>query len=93
MDKNSITIREVICKITLNLSMERMNMLRCGMSGIGTALMIHGYVVKVDDAPSESEFKKFGDTVNVGEYPDETHLLSQQSIRVLSVTTNNEEDF
>ena len=34
--------------------------------------MIHGYVAKVHDDPADSEFKEYGGTVDVGEYPDET---------------------
>ena len=40
---NQIVIREAIRKIALGRSMERINMSPGGMSGVGTARMIHGY--------------------------------------------------
>ena len=42
------------------------------MGGVGTARMIHGYVAKIHDDPSDEEFADYGGTVDVGEYPDET---------------------
>lgn len=69
---NQLVIREAIRKIALGRSMERINMSPGGMSGIGTTRMIHGYVAKIHDNPSDEEFKEYGGTVDVGEYPDET---------------------
>ena len=69
---HQIVIREAIRKIARGRSMERGNMAPGGMSGVGTARMIHGYVAKVHDDPADSEFKEYGGTVDVGEYPDET---------------------
>ena len=45
---NQLLIREAIRKIALGRSMERINLAPGGMSGIGTARMIHGYVAKTD---------------------------------------------
>lgn len=69
---NQTVIREAIRKIALGRSMERIEMAPDGMSGIGTARMIHGFVSKIHDDPSDEEFKEYGGTVDVGEYPDET---------------------
>lgn len=44
---NQLLIREAIRKIALGRSMERINLAPGGMSGIGTARMIHGYVAKI----------------------------------------------
>ena len=52
--------------------MERISLAPGGMSGIGTARMIHGYVSKIHDDPSDEEFPEYSGTVDVGEYPDET---------------------
>lgn len=60
---NQLVIREAIRKIVLGRSMERVNMAPGGMSGVGTARMIHGYVAKVHDDPADSEFKEYGGTV------------------------------
>lgn len=65
-------IREAIRKIALGRGLERVNMAPGGMSGIGTARMVHGYVAKVHSDPSDEEFEEYGGTVDVGEYPDET---------------------
>lgn len=69
---NQLLIREAIRKIALGRSMERISLAPGGMSGIGTARMIHGYVAKIHDDPSDEEFSEYGGTVDVGEYPDET---------------------
>ena len=37
-----------------------------------SARMIHGYVAKIHDNPSDEEFSDYGGTIDVGEYPDET---------------------
>lgn len=71
-DNSRYLIREAIRKIALGRSMERINMAPGGMSGIGTARMIHGYVAKIHDDPSDEEFGEYGGTIDVGEYPDET---------------------
>lgn len=65
-------ISEAIRKIALGRGLERVNMAPGGMSGIGTARMIHGYVAKIHSDPSDKEFEEYGGTVDVGEYPDET---------------------
>ena len=69
---NQLLIREAIRKIALGRSMERISLAPGGMSGIGTARMIHGYVSKIHDDPSDEEFPEYSGTVDVGEYPDET---------------------
>ena len=66
---NQLLIREAIRKIALGRSMERINLAPGGMSGIGTARMIHGYVAKIHDNPSDEEFSDYGGTIDVGEYP------------------------
>lgn len=70
--ENTYLIREAIRKIALGHSMERVDMAPGGMSGVGTARMIHGYVAKVHSDPSDAEFEEYAGTVDVGEYPDET---------------------
>lgn len=65
-------IREAIRKIALGRSLERVDMAPGGLSGVGTARMIHGYVAKVHADPADAEFADYGGTVDVGEYPDET---------------------
>ena len=65
-------IQEAIRKIALGRSIERIEMAPGGMGGVGTARMIHGYVAKIHDDPSDEEFADYGGTVDVGEYPDET---------------------
>ena len=52
---NQLLIREAIRKIALGRSMERINLAPGGMSGIGTARMIH------------EEFSDYGGTIDVGE--------------------------
>ena len=92
---NQLVIREAIRKIALGRSMERVNMSPGGMSGVGTARMIHGYVAKVHDDPADSEFKEYGGTVDVGEYPDETastEAIIHKGV-LLSAATNNEGGF
>ena len=69
---NQLLIREAIRKIALGRSMERIGMAPGGMSGVGTARMVHGYVAKIHNDPSDGEFAEYGGTVDVGEYPDET---------------------
>lgn len=71
-DNHRYLIREAIRKIALGRSLERVDMSPGGMSGIGTARMIHGYVAKIHSDPGDEEFKDYGGTVDVGEYPDET---------------------
>lgn len=51
---NQLLIREAIRKIALGRSMERINLAPGGMSGIGTARMIHGYVAKIYGAQNET---------------------------------------
>ena len=92
---NQLVIREAIRKIALGRSMERVNMAPGGMSGVGTARMIHGYVAKVHDDPADSEFKEYGGTIDVGEYPDETastEAIIHKGV-LLSAATNNEGGF
>lgn len=92
---HQIVIREAIRKIALGRSMERVNMAPGGMSGVGTARMIHGYVAKVHDDPADAEFKEYGGTVDVGEYPDETAStvpIIHKGV-LLSAATNNEGGF
>jgi hypothetical protein len=43
-----------------------------GTGGIGTARMIHGYVAKIHDDPSDEEFAEYGGTIDVGEFAEET---------------------
>ncbi|NDV80839.1 hypothetical protein D0T87_02450 [Bacteroides sp. 51] len=65
-------IKEAIRKIALGRSIERIDMSPTGMSGIGTARMIHGYVAKIHNNPDDDEFDVYAGTIDVGEYPDET---------------------
>lgn len=65
-------ISEAIRKIALGRSLERVNMAPVGMSGIGTARMIHGYVAKIHNDEGDEEFEVYGGTIDVGEFPDET---------------------
>lgn len=69
---NQLLIREAIRKIALGRSMERIDLAPGGMSGIGTARMVHGYVAKIHDDPSDDEYSEYAGTIDVGEYPDET---------------------
>nr|DAE30265.1 MAG TPA: hypothetical protein [virus sp. ct5rm7] len=92
---NQLLIREAIRKIALGRSMERIGMAPGGMSGIGTARMIHGYVAKIHDDPSDEEFTEYGGTVDVGEYPDETaspEPVIHKGV-LLAAATNNEGGF
>ena len=70
MDANNSqrVISEAIRKIALGRSAERVAMSPSGMSGVGTARMIHGYVAKINDDPND----EYCGTIDVGEYPDET---------------------
>ncbi|ADV44482.1 hypothetical protein [Bacteroides helcogenes] len=92
---NQLLIREAIRKIALGHSMERINLTPGGMSGIGTARMIHGYVAKKHDDPSDEEFSDYGGTIDVGEYPDETASAEPVIHRgvLLSAATNSEGGF
>lgn len=65
-------IREAIRKIALGRSMERIDMAPIGTTGIGTARMIHGYVSKVHNEPSDEEYENYAGTIDVREFPDET---------------------
>ena len=62
---NQLLIREAIRKIALGRSMERISLAPGGMSGIGTARMVHGYVAKIHDNPSDDEFPDYGGTIDV----------------------------
>lgn len=95
IDNSRYLIREAIRKIALGRSMERVDMAPGGMSGIGTARMVHGYVAKIHSDPSDEEFKDYGGTVDVGEYPDET-ASSEPIIHkgvLLAAAQNNEGGF
>jgi hypothetical protein len=65
-------ISEAIRKIALGRSLDRIAMSATGTGGVGTARMIHGYVAKIHDEPSDEEFEEYGGTIDVGEFPDET---------------------
>lgn len=65
-------IKEAIRKIALGRSISRIDMSPTGTGGVGTTRMIHGYVAKIHDDPSDEEFAQLGGTIDVGEYPDET---------------------
>ena len=71
-DNSRRTISEAIRKIALGRSLERVDMAPGGMGGVGTARLIHGYVAKVHDDPSDEEYEDYAGTVDVGEYPDES---------------------
>lgn len=71
-NSSQLMIKEAIRKIALGRSIDRVNMSPGGTGGVGTARMIHGYVAKIHDDPSDSEFEEYGGTIDVGEYPDET---------------------
>ena len=71
-DNNRRIIREAIRKIALGRALERIEMAPGGTSGVGTARMIHGYVSKVHDDPSDAEWDDYGGTIDVREFPDET---------------------
>lgn len=88
-------ISEAIRKIALGRGLERVNMAPGGISGIGTARMIHGYVAKIHSDPSDKEFQEYAGTVDVGEYPDET-ASSEPIIHkgvLLAATQHNEGGF
>lgn len=79
MEKEKVTqdnsrrmIREAIRKIALGRALERVEMAPGGTSGVGTARMIHGYVSKIHDNPSDAEWNDYGGTIDVREFPDET---------------------
>lgn len=61
-------ISEAIRKIALGRSIDRISMSPSGTGGVGTARLIHGYVAKINDDPSD----EFCGTIDVGEFPDET---------------------
>ena len=65
-------IKEAIRKIALGRSINRIDMSPTGTGGVGTTRMIHGYVAKIHDDPSDEEFEEYGGTIDVGEFPDET---------------------
>ena len=69
---SQLVIREAIRRIALGRSIDRVDMSPGGTGGVGTARLIHGYVAKVHDDPSDAEFAEYGGTIDVGEYPDET---------------------
>ena len=61
-------ISEAIKKIALGRSADRVAMSPSGIGGVGTARMIHGYVAKINEDPSD----EYCGTIDVGEYPYET---------------------
>lgn len=65
-------IREAIRKIALGRALERVEMAPGGTSGVGTARMIHGYVAKIHNNPSDAEWDDYAGTIDVREFPDET---------------------
>ena len=71
-DSSQLMIKEAIRKIALGRSIDRVNMTPAGTGGVGTARMIHGYVAKIHNDPSDGEFEDYAGTIDVGEYPDET---------------------
>ena len=92
---NQLLIREAIRKIALGRSMERIDLAPGGMSGIGTARMVHGYVAKIHDDPSDSEYSEYAGTIDVGEYPDETassELVIHKGV-LLSAATSDKGGF
>lgn len=94
-DNSKYLIREAIRKIALGRSLERINMAPGGMSGIGTARLIHGYVAKIHDDQSDEEYARYGGTVDVGEYPDETasteHIIHKGVL--LTASSSSDESF
>lgn len=66
-------ISEAIRKIALGRSIDRISMSPAGTGGVGTARLIHGYVAKINDNPSD----EFCGTIDVGEFPDETASTEQ----------------
>lgn len=69
---NHRMIREAIRKIALGRSTERIDMSPSGTTGVGTARMIHGYVAKVHNDPTDKEYGEYAGTIDVREFPDET---------------------
>lgn len=65
-------IREAIRKIALGRALERVEMAPGGTCGVGTARMIHGYVAKIHNDPSDAEWDDYAGTIDVREFPDET---------------------
>ena len=79
-DGSQALITEAIRKIALGRSKERVDLSPSGTGGVGTARMIHGYVAKIHDDPSDGEFAEYGGTIDVGEYPDETASTDRKSV-------------
>ena len=75
-DRSQLVIKEAIRRIALGRSIDRVDMSPGGTGGVGTARMIHGYVAKIHDDPSDEEFADYGGTIDVGEFPDETASTS-----------------
>lgn len=71
-DNRQRMISEAIRKIALGRSIDRVAMATDGTGGVGTARLIHGYVSKIHDNPSDEEYSDYAGTVDVGEYPDES---------------------
>lgn len=71
-DNSRRMIREAIRKIALGRALERVEMAPGGTSGVGTARMIHGYVAKIHNDPSDAEWDNYAGTIDVREFPDET---------------------
>lgn len=71
-DNSRRMIREAIRKIALGRALERVEMAPGGTSGVGTARMIHGYVAKIHNNPSDAEWDDYAGTIDVREFPDET---------------------
>lgn len=67
----NVLISEAFKKIVLGKSIDRINMAPTGMGGVGTARMIHGWVSKVHDDPSDSEYNDYAGTIDVTEFIDE----------------------
>lgn len=67
----NVLISEAFKKIVLGKSIDRINMAPTGMGGVGTARMIHGWVSKVHDDPSDSEYDDYAGTIDVTEFIDE----------------------
>lgn len=94
-DNNRRMIQEAIRKIALGRSIERIEMAPGGMGGVGTARMVHGYVAKIHNDPSDEEFSDYSGTVDVGEYPDETASVGGVIHKgvLLAAAQNNEGGF
>mgnify|MGYP001404325145 FL=1 len=65
-------IRDCIQKIATGGSYDRIKSSPSGTGGVGTARMIHGYVSKIHDDPSDSEYDYYKGTIDVTEFVDET---------------------